>query len=926
MGLTKDYLKFEASGICNIIASHNGNIHAIDRNTVAATACEAINFYNARTRKRTSRILRDEKLVTAFQFSQNNKYLAVGYEDGEIHVFDRELENFEKEKVVFSGHKTGVNCLTFSNDGLTLASGGKDSVIVIWDIVNESGICRLNGHKNAVTCVKFTLDDQNIISASKDTTVKFWNLTAKCCFYTIAETSTEVYSLALIKEDRMLVVGTADIELRVYELLWNPTENTPDNSEPSGKIRKLEPLVASSMVEEENTQGNTFVKCKKRGLLLRQAKKMALEIVVSRDDKLMLVVGNDQSVDVFKIHSEEEAQKRFFKKVKKAKKRTADEAEENDALVAELGIVSDVSKDVTILISRLGDLKGNTSIKALSICNRFVTKESGIEYRIFTLQRDNSIVAYDCIFSDKNNTFSFTNAGDFAKLGQRSDIRALAINSKNTHMVTGDSVAGYYWNINQLGVLNVMEHKDMRDIVGALFVYNDQYVIFTCKSGSIFVFHVGTSEMVENKTKCHEGAINGIVSDPSGHGFITIVEEFEEKRLSFGMTREIELPDDGLCVAVSPNGKYLVVGLLDNTARIYFIDTLKFFAALYGHSLPVYCIDVCPENKLIITGSSDKSVKIWGLDFADCHRSLFAHDDVVTNVKFSTNKDEKLFWSSGRDGVLKQWDAVKFVKIQTLKGHSGDVRCLAQSTDSKFIVSASSDKSIRCWDLTEEIIVLSEQEEMDREKEFEAKMVEEEDIIPGDLRNQEADLANQKTIESIKNYEDIVDALMIVREEALRMDNEDKYVPHPLIANYGSKSLDHFVIDAIAKIRTTNIERALLMVSYDYVKDILKACVVCAKAQYHIELVCKIVNLTVRVHHNYLLNTPEIAPILAEIVKSCEDKVEHLLEILDFNSAALALFKAELDESEKVKMTHDLTGVTAKPKAQGKKVIVKGSV
>ena len=29
--------------------------------------------------------------------------------------------------VVFSGHKNGVNCLAFSNDGLTLASGGKVS-------------------------------------------------------------------------------------------------------------------------------------------------------------------------------------------------------------------------------------------------------------------------------------------------------------------------------------------------------------------------------------------------------------------------------------------------------------------------------------------------------------------------------------------------------------------------------------------------------------------------------------------------------------------------------------------------------------------------------------------------------------------------------------------------------------------------------
>lgn len=65
---------------------------------------------------------------------------------------------------MFAGHRTGVNTLAFSNDGLTLASGGKDSVIVLWDIVSESGIYRLNGHKGSITQLQFTLDDKYLVS------------------------------------------------------------------------------------------------------------------------------------------------------------------------------------------------------------------------------------------------------------------------------------------------------------------------------------------------------------------------------------------------------------------------------------------------------------------------------------------------------------------------------------------------------------------------------------------------------------------------------------------------------------------------------------------------------------------------------------------------------------------------------------------
>ncbi|KAJ1367122.1 Dip2/Utp12 protein [Parelaphostrongylus tenuis] len=107
-----------------------------------------------------------------------------------------------------------------------------------------------------------------------------------------------------------------------------------------------------------------------------------------------------------------------------------------------------------------------------------------------------------------------------------------------------------------------------------------------------------------------------------------VVTEGTRKRLSFRESRILEVPDEALCCAVSPDEKFVIIGLLDNTAGVYFADTLKFFISLYGHSLPVTCVTVSPDSKLVVTGSADKSIKIWGLDFGDCHKSLHAHDDV----------------------------------------------------------------------------------------------------------------------------------------------------------------------------------------------------------------------------------------------------------------------------------------------------------
>lgn len=48
--------------------------------------------------------------------------------------------------------------------------------------------------------------------------------------------------------------------------------------------------------------------------------------------------------------------------------------------------------------------------------------------------------------------------------------------------------------------------------------------------------------------------------------------------------------------------------------------------------------------------------------------------------------EEKLFWSSGKDGKIKQWDAIKFNKIQTLNSHSAEISSLALTTDGTTLV------------------------------------------------------------------------------------------------------------------------------------------------------------------------------------------------------------------------------------------------
>jgi U3 small nucleolar RNA-associated protein 12 len=44
-----------------------------------------------------------------------------------------------------------VTALRFHPSGSLLASGSKDTDLIIWDVVGEAGLYRLRGHKDQVT-------------------------------------------------------------------------------------------------------------------------------------------------------------------------------------------------------------------------------------------------------------------------------------------------------------------------------------------------------------------------------------------------------------------------------------------------------------------------------------------------------------------------------------------------------------------------------------------------------------------------------------------------------------------------------------------------------------------------------------------------------------------------------------------------------
>ncbi|RYG51841.1 MAG: hypothetical protein EOO01_07735, partial [Chitinophagaceae bacterium] len=118
-----------------------------------------------------------------------------------------------------------------------------------------------------------------------------------------------------------------------------------------------------------------------------------------------------------------------------------------------------------------------------------------------------------------------------------------------------------------------------------------------------------------------------------------------------------------------------------------------------------------------------------------------------------------LFWSCGKDGKIKQWDADSFVQIQTVPSHIGQAYCLDVSKTGYYTVSSGSDRMIRLFERTDEPIVLEDMQETRREEIEQQKLAtgSEEATIPGVVAS--LNLPSRKTVAAEQAVELLMDSI-----------------------------------------------------------------------------------------------------------------------------------------------------------------------
>ena len=145
----------------------------------------------------------------------------------------------------------------------------------------------------------------------------------------------------------------------------------------------------------------------------------------------------------------------------------------------------------------------------------------------------------------------------------------------------------------------------------------------------------------------------------------------------------------------SPDGKRLVTGSDDGTARLWNAQTGQPITPPLRHQGKVWIARFTPDGKWLGTASSDGSAQIWDAVSGEPRAPSLRHSGPVNWIAFSPTGDQVV--SASDDQTARIWDAVTG-KQQAVLRHAGPVKTAEFSPDGRYLLTASADRTARLWE------------------------------------------------------------------------------------------------------------------------------------------------------------------------------------------------------------------------------------
>jgi WD40 repeat protein/serine/threonine protein kinase len=211
----------------------------------------------------------------------------------------------------------------------------------------------------------------------------------------------------------------------------------------------------------------------------------------------------------------------------------------------------------------------------------------------------------------------------------------------------------------------------------------------------------------------HSKAVLGVAFSPDGKQIITGSWDGTARIWDIASGEQLlsldprDSHDTGLnAVAFSPDGSRVITGSMDPAAKVWDSISGKPLLALKGgHNAPyaITAVAFSPKGDRIVTGSSDNTARVWDASTGKPLVTLVGHTNLIRSVAFSPDGNRVATgcghaWDDVGDCTARIWDATNGSLLFNLTGHTGSVHAVTFSPEGNWLLTGSWDGTTRIWD------------------------------------------------------------------------------------------------------------------------------------------------------------------------------------------------------------------------------------